>query len=227
MGPLIYSILRFVKPRRCLEIGAGYTSIFMLQALDDNAREAEAWQQWCGAEVGQEAERQSPWLVHDALPTLGQGVLHCVDNLAHEATTTPHLLKVAQKLGIADRLKLVLDDARAFLSESAQEVPTFDFVWLDGLLDFAPPRNGDVGQGLDVFLGEVWPRVAPGGYVLLHSTITNSVVRQWLENVQNAKWGPPGSVLSFMEPHKRFQNSTTLLQKRPEGYAEPIYSKLP
>ena len=30
-GPLLYALLRFVKPQHVLEIGAGYTSIFMLQ----------------------------------------------------------------------------------------------------------------------------------------------------------------------------------------------------
>jgi len=84
-----------------------------------------------------------------------------------------------------------------------------------------------VKAGIDAFFGEVWPRVAPGGYVLLHSTLTNSAAREWLGSVHDASWGPPGGVLSLLEPHKRFQNSTTLLQKRPAGYAEPVYSKLP
>ena len=35
MGPLLYSLVRFAKPRHVLEVGAGYTSIFILQALHD------------------------------------------------------------------------------------------------------------------------------------------------------------------------------------------------
>lgn len=34
--------MRFVKPRRILEVGAGYTSLFLLQALHDNALEVAA-----------------------------------------------------------------------------------------------------------------------------------------------------------------------------------------
>lgn len=34
--------MRFVKPRRILEVGAGYTSLFLLQALHDNAHEVAA-----------------------------------------------------------------------------------------------------------------------------------------------------------------------------------------
>lgn len=34
--------MRFTKPARVLEVGAGYTSMFLLQALADNAAELEA-----------------------------------------------------------------------------------------------------------------------------------------------------------------------------------------
>ena len=32
MGPMLYSLVRFIKPRKVLEVGAGYTSIWILQA---------------------------------------------------------------------------------------------------------------------------------------------------------------------------------------------------
>lgn len=232
MGPLLYSLARFLKPSRCLEIGAGYTTAFLMQALEDNARELETWQRW---DPPANQLSKDSWLVSGAINQCvdagvgdgSHGVLHCVDNFAHASSTAPQLLEVAAQLGIAHRLSLHLDDARAFLEESTGSIPEFDFVWLDGLLDFARPVAGDVGRGIDEFLSLVWPRVSPGGFVLLHSTITNSAVRAWLDGVQGAVWGPPGAVMSLLEPHKRFQNSVTLLQRRPEGWGEPIYSKLP
>jgi len=228
MGPLLYSLARFVKPRSCLEIGAGYTSAFLLQALEDNAREAEAWLEW------QQETSMEGWLVEESLPSQSSGgTLHCVDNLAHEGTTANRLLEVATSLGLESRLSLHLDDARAFLDEYNGEC-IFDFVWLDGFLDFAFARGGgsgsSVGSGLDDFMADMWPRVAPGGFVLLHSTLTNSMTRAWVEGLRNgadSKWGPPGAMLSLLEPCKRFQNAVTILQRRPEGFAEPIYSKLP
>ena len=38
---------------------------------------------------------------------------------------------------------------------------------------------------------------------------------------------PPGEAhhISFLEPHKHFQNAITVLQKRPPGFAEPLYSE--
>lgn len=41
LGPMLYSLVRFTKPARVLEVGAGYTSMFLLQALEDNAAELE------------------------------------------------------------------------------------------------------------------------------------------------------------------------------------------
>ena len=39
----MYAWVRFAKPANVLEIGAGYTSMFLLRALEDNAAEIEAY----------------------------------------------------------------------------------------------------------------------------------------------------------------------------------------
>ena len=35
------------------------------------------------------------------------------------------------------------------------------------------------------------------------------------------------ATLSFLEPHKRFQNSVAVLQKRPPGWGEPVHTTYP
>ena len=35
-GPMLYALVKFIKPGRVLEVGAGYTSLWLLQALRDN-----------------------------------------------------------------------------------------------------------------------------------------------------------------------------------------------
>ncbi|CAE7414913.1 unnamed protein product [Symbiodinium natans] len=266
MGPLLHSLTRFVKPRCCLEVGAGYTSAFLLQALEDNWREMQFWESWRSSQSSKTSNTSGPtpesWLVGGSGSPIDVegGVLHCVDNFAHQHTTAPELFRVAQRLGIQHRLRLHLDDARAFLEESGHL--HFDFVWLDGLLDFAPPVNGNVKDGIDSFLSLLWPRVLPGGLVLssdddwglhktgtmlfgscflyllpscefyrwhrrLHSTLTNSAVREWVDSAAKSLQGTPGAMLSLLEPHKKFQNSVSILQKRSDGFSEPVYSKLP
>jgi len=253
MGPLLYSLVRFIKPRICLEVGAGYTSVFLVQALEDNCKEEDLWQGWGGSisVPGGAPLTHDTWLVPGMeARNKVEPVLHCVDNLAHTGTTAHKCCDVARQLGLLQRLRFHYDDAKAFLEESAKELPAFDFVWLDGLLDFAASflgraesgstalRRGQLlsdraasmntfGQGIDKLLDHLWPRIAPGGMLLLHSTLTNTTVRRWLEGA-DGKGPPSGAVLSLLEPMKRFQNSCTLLQRRPDGWpGEHIYSELP
>jgi hypothetical protein len=83
----------------------------------------------------------------------------------------------------------------------------------------------------------------------LHSALTNTVTRAWLEGVRARARGGGGAsggassapehapsdpfggdevaTLSFLEPHKRFQNSVAVLQKRPAGWGEPVHTTYP
>ena len=53
-------------------------------------------------------------------------------------------------------------------------------------------------------------------------------VRAWLERVRaGAARGHGGTSLSLLEPHKLWQNSFTVLQKRGDGWAEPVLTQNP
>ena len=106
---------------------------------------------------------------------------------------------------------------------------------------------------IDAFLESLWPQIKDGGYLLMHSTLTNKVTRTWLEKFRSdrrrdtkcgnledntyrdtdqKKWmrNVDVDLLSFLEPHKRFQNSVSIFQKRGEAgnaYVEPIYTTFP
>jgi hypothetical protein len=63
LGPLLYAYVRFTKPARVLEVGAGYTSMFILQALRDNAAELDAYRELRGAGICKCGD--VPWSVDD------------------------------------------------------------------------------------------------------------------------------------------------------------------
>src|SRR5262245_19636416 len=42
VSPFLYSLIRMTRPRKVLEIGAGYSSVFILQALEHNVTEYHA-----------------------------------------------------------------------------------------------------------------------------------------------------------------------------------------
>jgi predicted O-methyltransferase YrrM len=220
MGPLLYQLVRFFKPSRALEIGAGYTSIFLLQALADNDEELRRFSslERAGACPG--------FLVASALEAHAErapSILHCVDNLAHEQTTAHRVIDAARQLGIESALRFIEADAWR-VADDWPEGPAeqLDLLWFDF----------GAGGRLAQLLAAWWPRLALGGLLIVHSSLTNAMTRAWLETVRKPAPGtepPLGEVacLSLLEPHKRYQNSCTILQKRGPGYAEPIYTNYP
>jgi len=228
MGPLLYSIVRFVKPLQVLEVGAGYTSIYIVQALADNAAEMANYGKLQRADKAKCGE--VPWLVEDALPRQldGSPLLHTVDSMAHESTTAHKVVEVAAALGVEQHIQLHEADVWEFTWDESWG--QLDMLWVD----FSP------GDRLDEFLATWWPRLSPGGFVLIHSTVTNQHSRGWLDRLRSQQQPDGGAVnevfalnpdefatLSLMEPHKMFQNSTTLIQKRAGGYSEPILTQWP
>jgi hypothetical protein len=252
MGPLLYSLVRFTKPAAILELGAGFTSIFLLQALADNAAEAAA----ADAAAASGALAGVPWLA-PGLPQLQEGLaggtLHVVDNLAHEHTSAHRVAAAATSLGVRERL--VYHDADALDSDLPSRLAPnqrhFGLVWIDL----------GAAHRLGALVDAWWPRVAPqGGMLLVHSTLTNQAGRAWLARMRAASAAaeadeadaddagvPPAGgaacggshpygrfeLLSLLEPHKRFQNSVTALRRRGGGpggcplWDEPLFSKWP
>jgi hypothetical protein len=248
VGPLLYSLLRFAKPRAVLELGAGFTSLFLLQALADNAAEcADA------AAAAAAAPEGVPWLT-PAFTALSDadadaGTLHVVDNCAHEHTSAHRVAAAAASLGLARRL--TFHDADALDADLAATLAPgqrhFGLIWIDL----------GAAHRLRALVDAFWARLEPeGGVMLVHSTLTNAAGRAWLDRMRAASardgdavdasdagggggGGAPAmrygrfEILSLLEPHKRFQNSVTMLRRRGGGpggaphWDEPCYSKWP
>ena len=246
MGILLYALCRFLKPQGVLEVGAGVTSLWLLQALRDNHEElgrcaAAQKEDWKGYRVG--SLPGAEWMVEEELEPRAATVpiLHCVDRISHGHTTAHKVATAADELGLSAHLKFHEVDGYELASTFAKSESSdtaIDFIWLD--------FGVGVGGRLDEFLNAWWPRLKPGGWLLIHSTLTNAVTRQWLEKMRARRScptadgetegvsAPPGNALgsefsemSFLEPHKRYQNACSLFQKRSDGYAEPYLTTYP
>lgn len=112
MAPLLYSILRFHKPVKVLEVGAGFTTIFALQALHDNDGEIDAYQQLCRGKIFEWPKLN--WVNEGYLQRSGgyrRSQLYCVNNMAHTGTTARLVSTVATSLGLEDLLTFIEGDA--------------------------------------------------------------------------------------------------------------------
>ena len=76
-------------------------------------------------------------------------------------------------MALAARCRRYFQDAWEF-ADKEEHQQQLDIVWLD------------FGQGEKVgqFIDKVWSRIRPGGLVLCHSTLTNSLTRDWLEKMR-------------------------------------------
>ena len=264
MGPVLYSFCRFTKPENVLEIGAGYTSVFLLQAMRDNKEEIATYERMRkenSCTVKGDNGENTPWSNEAYFSRSGsdgsrgsnsskEGTayspqLHVVDNMAH-AYTTAHLVKECSQelnentINVGDEkdVFLTVHEADAFhpdLSATLAPGVQFDFLWIDL----------GAANRIETFLQNFWFRVKPGGYVAVHSTLTNSLSREWLEKMralarnggknEDGTMGEYGvfEIMSFMEPHKLFQNSFTIFQRRDQHpidskeYKEPVLTKYP
>jgi Methyltransferase domain len=241
MAPLLYSIIRFHKPVKVLEVGAGFTTIFALQALHDNDAEIDMYQQLCRDESF--AWPKLNWLNEGYLNRSGgyrHSQLYCVDNMAHTGTTARLVSTVAASLGLEERLIFIEGDATGTATRNELEEELGDgrgagLLWID---------FGD-GDRLDEVLLDhgYWDLVDPnGGLVLVHSTLTNAASREWLsrmkqhctssssasDNSHSSRYGQ-FELLSLMEPHKMRQNSVTMLRRMgnsvQDPFVEPIFTQ--
>jgi translation elongation factor EF-1beta len=301
MGPLLYALIRFLKSHRILEVGAGYTSIYLLQALCDNLSEYEFIEQ--AREFKMDDNLFDDIFLEKEKPD-PPARLDIIDNLEHDSTTAHLVEHVAKRLKSNHYLRVIFADC--FQCELTEP---YDFIWIDGVT--TDERFPDLFNRLASM------HLRDGGYIAVHSTLTNTVTRKWLQtlfeeqqrrakllqvrfeikplddeidleevaallqNYSDVEWIGThrlksigfgiqkleyealvldfdvakalaekleteldtlvGSVdvvedlsskysfhiISYLEPHKRFQNSFTILQKRTNGYSEKIYSWSP
>jgi predicted O-methyltransferase YrrM len=216
MGPFLYSFLRLTKKRQIVEIGAGYTSPWLLQALKDNDDEMERIREL--QRSGQCRLMDWPWTVPEAVEEYDQlqASLLCIDNCAHQKETATGAAAIAKSLGLDSYFQFLQTDA--FELELPDD--SVDVLWCDF----------GVGSRMKDFVAGAWSSLRPGGFLLCHSTLTNKNTRDWLEAVRNRQGQdvtgiPVGEYVevSLLEPHKHYQNSISILQKR-RSYQEPLYS---
>ncbi len=228
VGPLLYSLVRFTKLRRIVEIGAGYTTLWLLQALKENDIEMKRLKDL--QDEGKCRLLNIPWTIEDFVDQYDCNItndgkssssLLCIDNCLHQRETATGAGAVARSLGLDDYLEFVKGDA----FDMQFEEKTLDLIWCDF----------GVGSKMKEFASSAWKSIKPGGFLICHSTLTNQRTRTWLEKIRNREHEeetgiPPDEFveLSMLEPHKRYQNSVTILQRRKgshEEVQEPIYSE--
>ena len=215
MSPFLYNFIKFVRPHRCLEIGGGLTTVYILSALKE-LYELEK-EEMSNKETNFDLRFKNDEYYNAKHPDF---ILHTFDLLSHPKTTANKILEVAKKLELEKYLKFYNEDYKNLVNVIPKEELVFDLIWCDlgGL------ENYLVYQ--DLLLPMISNR---GGYIIFHSTLSNVHGFAFLSQLKlklNNGMLPNFELISLFEPHKKMQNSCTILRKV-GGLSNRIYSERP
>jgi predicted O-methyltransferase YrrM len=204
VAPLLYDLVMLHRPRRILEVGGGLSTLYLLKALADSTMRGEAERGLIEqGGVEQEGSLLDP-VYHNVLPRPAQ--LHMIDNLVHANTTAGKVIEVARSLGIDAPLRVHEADFIGYADKLPKDEPPFDMVWFDcGTIEY-----------FQHFRRAYWPLVSRnGGLILIHSLATNFHGQMFLSELkleQATKSFSDFELLTLIEPHKRRQNSVTMVR---------------
>ena len=210
MAPLLHSLIKFHRPQRLLEVGAGYTTPFIAQALRDvtESREVEA----------RDADNPNHVVEHYTEPYAPK--LLCIDNHTLPDSTSAKVQSLMGELGLDDLVEFVNADFTTYTDEIDQSFLPLDFVWFDcGAL-----------KEYFLFFNNFWRYVNPkGGLLLMHSTLTNLEISTFIKSIKLLQATSDFNnieIMSLLEPHKKSQNSVTMFRRTTE-VEETLYTIQP
>lgn len=225
---MLYALVRMLRPERTLEIGAGYSTLFILRALADNLEEVAADRSLVErVEPLDEAKRQRRSLLvpREALRTYRPRLLS-IDDLSVRPSSAERVTSVAARLGLDNLLDFRTEHYRRLTETDLSDWTPFDLIWLDA---GGPADDAE-------FLATLWPLLHEDhGWIVLHEpywtvpvlvddgiktvrrlrtvsgSILNEVKRQLAMEGMSARF----EVCSILERYKHRQNGLLLLHRLP------------
>ena len=226
VGPFIYSTIKTIRPKKILEIGAGYTSIFFAKALKEIEEEDSFDLQLLKDQKSDPKWERRQRLLNKNYQFGSDSKLIIVDNFSKEKHDTARPVDNAiKKLHLNKYIDFVEADGMDLqkINEMISNNLPLDFVFLDF----------GAGAALPILFKFYFEKINSfGGYIMVHSTLTNAMHRLWLAELK-LKYSNDSSVeiMSFLEPNKFMQNSFTLIKKNIETetgqFNPPIYTAQP
>ncbi|MFF0017432.1 DUF2087 domain-containing protein [Streptomyces sp. NPDC005374] len=219
-GPALRALTTMLRPRTVLEVGAGSSTLHLLLGLRDARAEAAQDRRIVEGEAGAH-ERASVLHPRSAVEDYTPRLL-VVDDISVPGTSADQVREAARSLGLDDMLTFIERDFFALTDADLDQWGPLDLVWLD-----AGTQADDAG-----FLASLWPRVPPGGTVVLHepymattveisdeqgrARVAGRIVPTPLLQELRRQAAAPGSgmdVLALNEPHKHRQTGLLLLRR--------------
>lgn len=181
----LYSLIKCSRPQSIIEVGAGYSTLFLSKAIQDIQSENLQF------EVLLETKDQFTGLGY-------QPIFNVIEDFSHQSSIKD-VVKVLEDNHLDENINFIKKSVDDYLSETTDQ---YDFVWMD------------FGSGKEYmrFFKLFLSKLNEGGYIIVHSTMTNLAGRLFaaeLKLMQDSSL----EIFSVVEPHKAIQNSFTVIKK--------------
>lgn len=210
---LLATFVRMLRPNVVLEIGAGDSTIALANALQAATSD---WENDRAALLDEQWSERVALLDPSRIPDRYSPKLITVDNFSGEGSSAEAAWAQLEAAGVDDGVvHFIQDDFFNIPDASFERWGELDLVWID-----AGTPADDVR-----FVADLWHRVKPGGFLVLHEPTMLSPVRKnsetRLEVVRNPLWEELSAavndgfeLITFPEPHKYRQSGVGVIRKR-------------
>jgi hypothetical protein len=187
----LYSLIKCARPMSILEVGSGYSTLFIAKAIDDIKSEKEIFTRDCMKEncLDYIGPTYNPkfYVVDD------KSVKEFIDNRA-----------VLDSQGLTKHITFIDDDIDDYLVNTDI---IFDFAWLDF----------GTGQKYMFYVDSLFKKLKPGGFIIVHSTEGNLLGKLFTTDLKLLmNYNHNFEMMTIVEPHKRIQSSFTIIKKNCE-----------
>lgn len=223
VAPLLYHLIRMLRPRSVMEIGLGYTTPFILRALADNVQAVT--QERALLHSGDAQDERRNVLLPDFYHEPYEPKLVAIDDFSQDGSSVHAVTGCVDRLGLTPYLELVKGDFHGASTQINRTRLPFDFIWFD--------CGG--AENSAAFFNEYWQYLKPeGGHLAMHFTyrwqlsesrkqaeeadlrmMPGHVLTELKRQLQNQP-EPVFELSSLIEPHKWWQGSLSLLRRIPQ-----------
>ena len=189
---ILYSLIRFTKPSRILEVGAGYTTLFLANALNDIKIQLSSQpsnHEWLSSDLDYYKTKYNP-------------ILDVVDDFSLEESFE-YYQNILNKNNLHANVNFINKNFWEFYNITKIK---YDFIWFDA---------GDIKDWYQV-MNSIYPNLPPGGIIIFHNTISQipgKLFEVEMKLFQRENKIKDLEIMSFIEPHKHYQNSFTICKK--------------
>lgn len=225
MAPFLYSLVRMVRPMTVVEVGSGYSTLFLLRALADNACDIEEEARLLREKSSSllplpinvadlDREKRDSWYA-------AGGKACGIDPLYYLKPYIPHLYSF-EELPEDHQYSRTMKQAVAQIGHGSL------FTQIHGKFSTEPiPQQVDLAwndhYGYENFFEALWPRLNPsGGFLVFHNVATSTgswKAVEWMKSQRSAQ--KDLEVLILHETHKLSQSGCAIL-RRTSCYRPPL-----